>query len=245
MVLRVDLAVLPAEALNIAAGCFVVVDVLRATTTIAALFGAGLQSLCVSAEIEEARTTARTQGRLLFGEVHGLRPEGFDYGNSPVEADAAPVSGRDGVLFTTNGTRALTALAGRGRVLAGALVNARAVAEEISGEAHVAVVCAGSEGGGRFAVDDFAAAAVIVRRIAAQQPDARLGDAARTASELAAGPGWAARAIRSSDHSRLLQRLGLGADVDFACGEDTSAAVAELSHTSGSTVLVRAAPARP
>src|SRR5688572_14582039 len=107
MSLFVDVAVLPSEASAIEADCYVVVDLLRATTTIAALFDARLRDLVVTGDIETAREVARRDGRLLFGEVGGLPPEGFDFGNSPLEVMAADLAGKDGVLFTTNGTLAL------------------------------------------------------------------------------------------------------------------------------------------
>ncbi len=82
---RLDVALLPSEALAIAADCYVVVDVLRATTTIATLFAHGLERLTCADDIERARGIARDRGALLFGEVQGLPPEGFDHGNSPAE----------------------------------------------------------------------------------------------------------------------------------------------------------------
>src|SRR5688572_26821218 len=120
MLKRIDVAVLPAEALSITADAYVVVDVLRASTTIAALFGRGLSDLVVVDDIEAARQLAARESRLLFGEVGGLRPDGFDYGNSPVEAQAAAVADRGAVLFTTNGTPALCSLGDRAAVYAGA-----------------------------------------------------------------------------------------------------------------------------
>src|SRR5688572_25698928 len=101
MLKRVDVAVLPAEALTMTAEAFVVVDVLRATTTIATLFGRGLSDLVVVDDIEAAQEFAVRENRLLFGEVGGLRPDGFDYGNSPVEAQSAEVFDGSAVLFTT------------------------------------------------------------------------------------------------------------------------------------------------
>ena len=207
---------LPSEAAATGADCFIVVDVLRATTTIAALFGAGLAELLIVDDVEVARRSA-SDGRLLFGEVRGLPPEGFDYGNSPVEAAAAAVAGRSAVLFTTNGTTALRSLAGAAMLLAGALVNADCVARAALPFEHVTVVCAGSLGGASFAVDDFAAASTIVAIVAGQSPAARLGDAARLGRDLAAKPGWATDTIRSSQHAGLLGKLGLGADIDYAC----------------------------
>ena len=100
------------------ADAFLVIDVLRATTTIATLFARGLADLLVFDSIEAARKRARAEGRILLGEVGGLPPKDFDYGNSPAEAATLELKGQGAALFTTNGTRALCASAGRGEVVA-------------------------------------------------------------------------------------------------------------------------------
>ncbi|MBI2765502.1 MAG: 2-phosphosulfolactate phosphatase [Chloroflexi bacterium] len=222
MLERIDVAMLPAEAEALEAGAYLVVDVLRATTTIAAMFGAGLRSLNLAASIDVAREMASRDGRLLFGEVGGLPPAGFDYGNSPIDAARAPIQGKDAVLFTTNGTTALCKLAGRGAVLAAAAANATAVARHAAETYEsVAVVCAGEEGGLRFALEDFAAAGIIVAALSALAPAAALGDAAA----LARHTPELDQLIGLSRHARLLRELGLGDDVAFSARVDTSRAV--------------------
>ena len=223
MIRRLDVALLPSEALAIDADCFVVVDLLRATTTIATLFAAGLDNLLVVDDVVRAREAARKSGELLFGEVGGLPPEGFDHGNSPIEAIAAPVAGEGAVLFTTNGTLALCALAPRGAVLAGALVNAGAVALVAGGYEHAAVVCAGEDRGLRFAGEDFLASGVIARRLTALVPEIELGDAAALAIRAASVPDFE-HLVRSSHHARILAALNLAPDIAFALREDTSLA---------------------
>lgn len=213
------------------ADAFVVVDVLRASTTIAALFDAGARRLTATARIAHARALARAPGALLFGEVGGLPPKGFDHGNSPVEAAAAPVRGRDVVLFTTNGTRALTMLGDRPAYVA-ALVNAAAVAETVA-RTHrsVAVVCAGTAGGRRFTLEDLAGAGVIVERLRALAPRAQLGDGAvLAAGAVARWPGGPAGMVREAAHARVTAELGFAADIDFACRIDSSAAVPMVVH---------------
>ncbi|MFN8506617.1 MAG: 2-phosphosulfolactate phosphatase [Dehalococcoidia bacterium] len=176
MLERIELALLPAEAAAIATKAYIVVDVLRATTTIATLFARGMTSLVAAGRIELARELAASEHRLLMGEVHGLPPEGFDFGNSPVEAAAAPVAGRGGVLFTTNGTAALCLLAGRGAVFAGAAANATALAAYVAARyASATVVCAGNGAGARFSLEDFAAAGMIAGALSDAAPAAALG----------------------------------------------------------------------
>jgi 2-phosphosulfolactate phosphatase len=223
------------EASLIAADCYVAVDMLRATTTIATMFARGLRDLVAVNSLDYAYALAKAEGRLLAGEVKGLPPAGFDLGNSPVDASEAELAGRGGVLFTTNGTAALCTLAARGHVIAGAIANATATAEAIAEFEHVCIVCAGNEGGLRFALEDFAAAGAIISRVQRLHPGAELGDAAGLAitqpgyeNWLAVGlpqqTGASARMIAGSEHGQKLASLGLAGDIHFAAQADTSAA---------------------
>lgn len=215
---HLDIAATAVEALAMEADAYAVIDCLRATTTIATLFEAGLRRLWVAASLDEARTRARTEDALLFGEVGGLPPIGFDYGNSPVEAASAPVRGRDAVLFTTNGTTALTSLASKGEVFAAAPANASALLNALCPFERVVFVCAGTAGGTRFALEDFAAACYLIQRGLELWPGAQLGDMAILAAE-SPDP---LRLVPRSHHAGVLRSLGLGADVDFAALRDTS-----------------------
>ncbi|MGE5595411.1 MAG: 2-phosphosulfolactate phosphatase [Hyphomicrobiales bacterium] len=220
MTRRIELAVLPAEALAIDAGAYIVVDQLRATTNIATLLAAGMDEVLVVDDIERARSEAKQRGALLCGEVGGFPPPGFDRGNSPIEAEEAARQGGTAVLFTSNGTRALCSLAGRGPTFAGALVNAGAVSRAASGYDTVAVVCAGTGYGLRFSQDDFAAGAEIVRRLA-ERTGAEPGDAARLAlSAIAGGPPAVEHLVRTSSHARGLAAAGFGPDIDYALRVD-------------------------
>lgn len=233
MARTLDIAVLPSEALATGADCFIVVDVLRATTTIAALFAAGLSDLVVMSDIAEARRKAAKEGRLLFGEVQGLKPDGFDYGNSPVEAAGAPAAGRGAVLFTTNGTAALCAVAGAGAVVTGALTNLSAAAQHAASYDRVVVVCAGNGRGQRFSLEDFAAAGAICRAIRDLDAGRHAGDAAN----LAMGMNTTA-AIEGSEHAAIVRALGFDADIEFACQADRSRAVPMVTaHGDGWALL--------
>ena len=115
---------------------FIVVDVIRATTTLSMLFERGCRRVLIAPDIPSARAArdraaadpARGLPPLLAGEAGGLAPAGFDFGNSPAEIATREVTGRDVIFATTNGTRALRACVGGGAILAGALRNSRAVA---------------------------------------------------------------------------------------------------------------------
>jgi 2-phosphosulfolactate phosphatase len=225
MTRTLELALLPAEAEHMEADCFIVIDLLRATTTIATLFGRGLLDLVVVDRIEEARARARREERLLFGEVGGLRPEGFDYGNSPIEAGEAAVAGRGAVLFTTNGTRAICAVAGKGVVFTGALANLSAVVGRASVFERVVLVCAGTEAGQRFALEDFAAAGRMAHALAEAVPGLVVDDECAAAMETAGSGAEAGKLIVRSRHGQALASLGLTEDITFAARVDTARVV--------------------
>lgn len=87
-------------------GLAVVIDVVRAFTTAAYAFAAGAQSITLVATVEEAlELRGAIPGALVMGEVGGLPPEGFDFGNSPTQLEDAPVAGRHLVQRTGAGTQ--------------------------------------------------------------------------------------------------------------------------------------------
>ena len=135
-----------------AGGIAVVIDVLRASTTIVTALAHGATRVRPVLTIEEARAEAAARGALLGGERGGRRIDGFDLGNSPLEYSRGRVGGRSIVITTTNGTAALHACSGAAEVLIGAIVNrtavaacARSLAEQRAG-CDVHLVCAGTDG---------------------------------------------------------------------------------------------------
>ena len=233
--------------MDIEADCYVVIDLLRATTTIATLFERGLKSLVAVDDISRARLLAAEGTKLLFtglsgqrpvlfGEIGGRRPEGFAHGNSPLEASEADIGGREAILVTSNGTQALCTLADHGQVAAGAIANASAIARWAAEFDRVVLVCAGTAAGRRFGLDDFAAAGVLVNRLVRLCPGIEVGDAAGLAMSSAGYDDWlasampqqvgkSARLVTGSEHARYLVSIGFGRDVHFAVQEDTSSAV--------------------
>src|SRR5262249_27670578 len=128
----------------------VVVDVLRATTSILHAVAAGCPAVLPCAEVEEARALSDSMraGRvLLAGERGGLPVPGFDLGNSPRRFTPRACRGVTLVLTTTNGTRALLRCSPAARTLIAAFVNYSAVCEQLRHETRpVHIVCAGTDG---------------------------------------------------------------------------------------------------
>lgn len=150
----------------------------------------------------------------MAGERGGLKPEGFDLGNSPQEA--SQVRGRRVVMATTNGTRAVHAARTAQALLLGSLQNARAVAEKAAllGE-EVTLVCAGKEG--QMGLDDLYTAGVIGRRLMELgfRPE---GEAAHLALFLSQHDPL--EVLWASEAAKALERVGLGEDVRLCAQVD-------------------------
>jgi 2-phosphosulfolactate phosphatase len=168
--MRVHVAFTPGEAANAQLG--IVVDVLRATSTIAQALASGYDRVYCCREIEEARALRDKLGEgLLGGERDAVRIEGFDVGASPREFLGEPQT-RSVIFSTTNGTRAILETASRAdEVLLGSLLNLDAVARTARERGEdVMMVCAGFQG--QFALDDAYCAGRIVQLLGAEPSDA-------------------------------------------------------------------------
>jgi 2-phosphosulfolactate phosphatase len=147
-------------------GVAVVIDVLRASTTIVHALEAGAREIVPCLEVEEALERAAGlagEDRALGGERGGLRIDGFDLGNSPSEYTPEAVGGRTVYFTTTNGTRALHRARRARRVLVGAFVNASAVLATLAQEEQIHLLCSGSAG--QITRDDVLLAGLLVRRL--------------------------------------------------------------------------------
>ena len=133
----------------LAGGTAVVIDVLRASTTIIYALQAGANAVIPCQEIDEARRIAAgfsPDEKILGGERGGMPIEGFDLGNSPEEFTPERVRGKTVVFTTTNGTQALLHVKRAKRILLGAFVNATAVVQHLKGQEDVHLLCAGTDG---------------------------------------------------------------------------------------------------
>src|SRR3989442_200476 len=163
--MQIDVALLPAQRFEPARSVSVIVDVLRASSSVVTLLERGADSVVAAPGIEEARALhRRLPDHLLCGEKDGLPPPGFDYGNSPAEFSRLELGSKGAILATSNGTRLLAAMAGAPAVLVGCLLNQRAVAEaavQIAGERalDVAVLCSAAYAGAAAVLADAPARA--------------------------------------------------------------------------------------
>lgn len=167
---KLDLYLLPrlAPCEALADATVIVVDLLRASTTIATALAAGAECVMPFAEIDETLAAAERFGRnnvLLGGERGGQLIPGFDLGNSPSEYTPERAGGRRILFTTTNGARALHHARDARRVLVGALANRTAVAHAAAEASSCVILCAGTDG--EPALEDVYAGGAIVERLTA------------------------------------------------------------------------------
>ena len=140
-----------------ARGTAVIIDVFRAFTTAAVAFSRGADSIVLVAEVEEAlELRRRGVGDMCMGEVGGMRPEGFDFGNSPFELSQADVQGKTLIQSTRAGTVGVAAAQNADSIYAGSLVTAEATAQAIlrCSPDLVSIVAMGVEGVARADEDE-------------------------------------------------------------------------------------------
>ena len=132
-----------------ARGTAIIVDVFRAFTTAAVAFSRGAEKIILVAEVDQALDLrSRGLGELCMGEVGGIRPQGFDFGNSPFELSNADVKGKTLIQSTRAGTVGVTAARNADRIYAGSLVIAGATVEAVLRlrPETVSIVAMGAEG---------------------------------------------------------------------------------------------------
>jgi 2-phosphosulfolactate phosphatase len=227
---RVDV-VLTADSVDadeVAGTTVLVIDVLRASTTIVTALAHGCRALIPVADPAEARQRARSleSGEpLLAGERRGEMIPGFDLGNSPVEVAEACLKGRTVLLTTSNGTRALLAARSAAAIGVAALINRTAAARWVGEQGRpVVLVCAGERGD--LSLEDQVCAGLLVERLAAIMPNVDLSATAQGAAAVARR--YAAEVGRLREDSpwaRHLIRLGRRADVDLCLTLDTATLV--------------------
>jgi 2-phosphosulfolactate phosphatase len=224
--MRVHVAFTPAEAEH--APTAIVVDVLRATSTIVQALTSGYRRVLCCAEVEEALELRAGLGKgVLAGERNAVEIPGFDLGNSPREF-VDPL-GETLILTTTNGTRAILAAAESAEtVLIGSLLNLAAVAAAAREGGDVEVVCAGLQG--RFTIDDAYCAGRIAELVGGQR-----SDAAEAAVRLARSFPSALDGIGASENP---EHARLGEDIAFCARESVLHIVPRLATREGAAVEI-------
>lgn len=234
--MKIDVHFTPAEIepAVLAEATVVVIDVVRATTSIVEALANGLKAVFPTSSTEEAVKLAASLGRedtLLGGERKGLKIEGFDLGNSPGDYVAEELDGKRLVMTTTNGTPALRAADEAARVLVCAFTNLSAVASSVAQDGHVVVQCAGRAG--RFSFEDAVCAGHLLLKIRESADGSlELNDPGRAACALAERIEVSAEFLRGTAAGQVIEAIGLGDDLILCADMDRHAVVPELQDGS-------------
>jgi 2-phosphosulfolactate phosphatase len=213
---------------------WLVVDILRASTTIVSWFAAGGAGLYPVVSIDAARRFAeclkeKGEKPLLMGEENAVAPQGFDLGNSPLNITPEVVGKYTcAVMATTNGTKSLSKAASAGKpVLAACARNASAALDlALAKGRRVGIFCSGRKG--RPAWDDTLCAGLLIAILKERFPDARLADGSRLALLARSESQDFQSSLKTASHAIFLEELGFGDDIAFAAEIDAVRIVPEL-----------------
>jgi 2-phosphosulfolactate phosphatase len=223
--MKIEVFVYPPFGLPVSASdkLVVVLDILRATSTIVTALSHGAVEVIPVNEASEAVNLAKGLGSeqcLTGGERKGLKIEGFDLGNSPSEYTAEVVNGKKIILSTTNGTKAIKWAQAASELIIGSYLNLQAVVDYLLRQTKdIMIICAGRDL--NLGIEDLACAGEIVRRMA-ENPNIILTDSARVAefmAEKALSQGLLAF-IRETDHACNLVEIGLENDIAACLATD-------------------------
>ncbi|MDQ2668206.1 MAG: 2-phosphosulfolactate phosphatase [Gemmatimonadota bacterium] len=204
-----------------------VIDVLRASTTIAVALSNGARAIIPMESPDDAVTRSKQFERgavRLAGERRMLKMDGFDLGNSPAEHTREAVESKTVLLSTTNGTKALLAVQGARDVVVASYVNLSAVSAmlrtALRGGADITLVCAGQDR--QFALEDAACAGRYVHAVSKRLTGLDMNDAAFSASLIDKKFGDnLARLFNTAAHGRALSAAGFGVDLVACAGVDS------------------------
>lgn len=213
------------EAADLAGRTAVVIDVLRATTTITTALANGADTVVPVLTPEEAFQVVRENPKRRFvlgGERKAVLIPGFHLGNSPLEYTPSRVANLPVLFTTTNGTRAIRRAAGADRVYIASFLNAPAVAKALLAQGRdVAICCAGSHD--QFSLEDTACAGAILSFMSGPDMHLEMNDLGHVARELFRRfDGRLGDLLHLSEHGQLLVKLGLHEDLFFCAQLGTS-----------------------
>jgi 2-phosphosulfolactate phosphatase len=202
----------------------VVIDVLRASTTIVTALGNGAREVIPVDSVEAAVKIAGNfsgDGTLLGGERHGRMVEGFNLGNSPAEYSPERVAGKVVIFSSTNGSQALVHSRYAKELLVCGFINISAVAGHLrSRGGDFTIVCSGRAGD--FSMEDTVCAGMLVTSVMKDAAaDVELSDGALAARTLYKAFGRnLLKMIRSTEHGQYLQEIGFAADLALCAAVD-------------------------
>jgi len=213
----------------------VVVDVLRASTSIVTALAHGAKKVIPCSTVEEAWEAAKSEQQkdvLLCGERSGKRISGFDLGNSPLNYSNDHVRGKTIVFTSTNGSQMISIVKTGDAVIIGGFINSQAVVEFIIDSSRDCLfACSGSEG--RFSLEDTVCAGMMIQKIEDQvgEDNIQKTDEALTAQILYQHHSSDLDGmIRNCQHGKYLQSIGFAEDLKLCISVDTLSEVPILQN---------------
>lgn len=209
--------------------CAIVVDILRATSTIATALNAGAEAVQVFSDIDQLMEVSEkwpADQRVRVGERGGAKVEGFDLGNSPLEVTSDVVKGKRLFMTTTNGTRAFQRVEKAPAVLSGALINRRAVVKYLMDEKPETIWIVGSGWEGSFSLEDTACAGAIAHLLLTElgYPIEEFAGNDEVYGAIALYTQWQQQLhqlMNVASHGKRLLNLGIREDLKYCAQLDT------------------------
>ncbi|MCA9053606.1 MAG: 2-phosphosulfolactate phosphatase [Planctomycetaceae bacterium] len=214
------------EPAELSGGTAVIIDVLRASTTMIQALHSDAARILPCGSVEEATLLGAgiPKAQVLFGgERHGKLIEGFDLDNSPRLYTSERVGGKTVIFTTTNGTRALLRAEQAASICIGAFVNLSAVEGYLRGQGGpIHLVCAGTDG--RLTAEDILFAGVLADRLVGDDSSDGCDVSTEMAIDFARRNAGSAeeilKTLRRSQGGKNLTALGMDADIVFAADSD-------------------------
>jgi 2-phosphosulfolactate phosphatase len=208
--------------------CAVVIDVLRATTTIATALDSGAEAVQAFRDMDKLMSAAAAwlpEKRLRAGERGGAKVEGCDLGNSPLDCTPGLVQGKRLFISTTNGTRALQRVEKAATVIAGALVNRQATVNYLLKNQPETVWIVGSGWEGSYSLEDTVCAGAIADLVIQQQGIslAEIAGNDEIIAAIALYSQWQDNLLKMfhhCSHGQRLLRLGCHEDLKYCASRD-------------------------
>lgn len=197
----------------------VVIDVLRASSTIVTALSNGAKEVIPVSTIEFAMKNSSKESlsslTILAGERNSQKIDGFALGNSPLEFSKTNVSGKSVVLFTTNGTKAVVKAKYSKYLLIASFLNAKAIIKEIESKEDIIILCAGNNG--MFSYEDSVCAGYIINKLCNKLNILEIDDASKTCLLLYKNSkNDLTEVIFNTEHGKKLNNLGFKADIEYS-----------------------------
>ena len=195
----------------------IVIDMFRATSVIVTALNNGCKEIIPYLTVEETLEHTKKFNReeyILGGEREAVKIEGFDLSNSPLEYTEDVVKNKSVLMTTTNGTRTLTKSTAAKRILIAAMINAKAVAEELL-EINEDVVIINAGTNGNFSMDDYICSGYIINKMLNHYKNLELTDIAKTANMIYEGNSDILSYVKHATHYSVMKSLKLDDDIEY------------------------------